>query len=257
MSYSTALKSFSYGCSSFFAGLDAGWLWLAVPQTSRNARLLPLWFSEPSRLRAKMAPEWARPAFVTRNPLSQDGGQYTRPAGAQFLNLQQIYIQSVPRKRRPPTPHNLTSAFPLISILSTYRLFICQQSPETGAANLLRFDWLSWLNWQSYFPPHKLSNGGHWEFQSFPNSHGLRGGSATGRTIFCATQKRRCGFIIGTLGFPWVCQKLYPLAYLSLFYQHQKWLVNDPMIVIFLQVCQLASAGPQVEFTQVWGTEAP
>lgn len=149
MSYSTALKSFFYGCSSFFAGLDAGWLWLAAPPTSRNARLLPLWFSKPSRLRAKMAPEWARPAFVIRSPLSQDGAQHRRPVGAQFLNLlQRICIQLVPRKRRPPTPHNLTSAFPLISILSTYRLFICQQSPETVATQIR----LSWLNWWFFSP---------------------------------------------------------------------------------------------------------
>lgn len=174
MSYSTALKSFFCGCSSFFAGLDAGWLWLAAPPTSRNARLLPLWFSKPSRLRAKMAPEWARPAFVKRSPLSQDGGRYRRPAGAQFLNLlQRICIQRVPRKRRPPTPHNLTSAFPLISILSTYRLFICQQSPGTVAANLLRFDCHGWTD---VFPPHTgYLKGGDWEFQSFPNSRGPSG----------------------------------------------------------------------------------
>lgn len=173
MSYSTALKSFFYGCSSFFAGLDAGWLWLAAPPTSRNARLLPLWFSKPSRLRAKMAPEWPRPAFVIRCTGSQDGGQHRRHAGAQFLNLlQRVCIQPGPRKRRPPTPHNLTSAFPLISILSTYRLFICQQSPETGAADLLRFGCHGWTD---VFPHTRNQKGWDWEFQSFPNSHGPSG----------------------------------------------------------------------------------
>lgn len=165
MSYSTALKSFFYGCSSFFAGLDAGWLWLAAPRTSRNARLLPLWFSKLSRLRAKMAPEWASPGFVIRRPLSQDGGQHGRPTGAQLLNLlQRVCVQPVPRKRQPPTPQNLTSAFPLTSILSTYRLFICH-SPETVAANLLRFDCHGWAD---VFPHTVYQKGGDWEFQSSP-----------------------------------------------------------------------------------------
>lgn len=36
--------------------------------------------------------------------------------------------------------------------------------------------------------------------------------------IFCATQKRRCSVIICTLGFPWLYQKLYPLADVSNFW---------------------------------------
>lgn len=202
MSYSTALKSFFYGCSSFFAGLDAGWLWLAAPPTSRNARLLPLWFSKLSRLRAKMAPEWASPAFGLRRPLSQDGGQHGRPAGAQFLNLlQRVCVQPVPRKRQPPTPQNLTSAFPLTSILSTYRLFICH-SPETVAANLLRFDCHGWTD---VFPPHRLSKGGRlripvipkfpWAFREVPQQS---------EWYLAIHRKRRYGCV-------WFYQKRFPL----------------------------------------------
>lgn len=245
MSYSTALKSFFYGCSSFFAGLDAGWLWLAAPPTSRNARLLPLWFSKLSRLRAKMAPEWASPGFVIRRPLSQDGGQHGRPTGAQFLNLlQRVCVQPVPRKRQPPTPQNLTSAFPLTSILSTYRLFICH-SPETVAANLLRFDCHGWAD---VFPHTVYQKGGDWEFQSFPNSHGLLGKfRSRANDILQYTEKALRVSVILSEAFPsdqWQC-----------FDQRQRWTRNEPMIAIFLQVRQILNPGLQVEFTQVWSNE--
>lgn len=245
MSYSTALKSFFYGCSSFFAGLDAGWLWLAAPPTSRNARLLPLWFSKLSRLRAKMAPEWASPAFVLRRPLSQDGGQHGRPAGAQFLNLlQRVCVQPVPRKRQPPTPQNLTSAFPLTSILSTYRLFICH-SPETGAANLLRFDCHGWTD---VFPHTGYQKGGRlripvipkfpWAFREVPQQ---------GEWYLAIHRKGVtgvCDFIRSFSPDQWQC-----------FDQRQRWWRNDPIIAIFLKVRKIVNPGLQVESTQVWSNE--
>lgn len=103
--------------SSSYAGLDAGWLWLAVPPTSRNARLLPL----SSRKLARPEPKW--PGRV--GPRLYFSVAWAKMACGEWLRLRRSFlissngcIQSIPRKRRPPKLHHLTSAFPLlISIL--------------------------------------------------------------------------------------------------------------------------------------------
>lgn len=165
MSYSTALKSFFYGCSSFFAGLDAGWLWLAAPPTSRNARLLPLWFSKLSRLRAKMAPEWAGPAFVLRRPLSQNGGQRGRPAWAQFLNLlQRVCVQPVPRKRQTADTSEPYVSFS--SYLHPFNIQVIHPSLSRDWSSEFTLIRLSWLNW--CISPHRLSKGGRLRIPVIP-----------------------------------------------------------------------------------------
>lgn len=248
MSYSTALKSFFYGCSSFFAGLDAGWLWLAAPPTSRNARLLPLWFRKPSRLRAKMAPEWESPAFVVHSPLSQDGGQRRRPAGAQFPNLlQRVCIQPVPRKRQPPTPHNLTSAFP--SYLHPFNIQVIHLSVSGDFSCEFSQIRLSWLNWS--ISPRSLSKGWDWEFQSFPNSHGPLGRFRSSTNEVLQYTEKALWRNHLHIGISVIISEAFPPDKYVFFMVSQRWLGSDPITATFLQVCQMAYPVPQVEFTQV------
>lgn len=97
---------FVHRCSSSCAGSDAGWLWLAVPPTSRNARPLPL----SSRKLVRPEPKWSGRVgldssfSVARAKMAFDGGLIS----AQFPNLFQRLHPAYPAQAstiQTPSPY--------------------------------------------------------------------------------------------------------------------------------------------------------
>lgn len=158
--------------SSSDAGWLAGWLWLAVPPTSRNPRLLPL----SSKKLVQSEPKWHRVMGAQKTALSATLEPRWRRVGVRFRRSFLISsngcIQSIPRRRKLSKPHHLTSAFlVLISILLTCSLYHSKFS---------RFSYIDchigYCDMNKPFYPHitwrwKIT----FSIQWFPNSHGSSG----------------------------------------------------------------------------------